>query len=46
MQKIESDVSLDALRESVRENNNLANKVNRIRIINKTSLLLIKVVGF
>ena len=37
MQKIEKYVSLDALRE----NNNLVNKVNRIRIniINKTSLL-------
>ena len=37
MQKIENDVSLDALRE--RENNNLVNKVNRINIRNKTSLL-------
>ena len=41
MQKIESNVSLDALRERERESNNLVNKVNRIRIniINKTSLL-------
>ena len=35
MQKIEKYVSLDVLRES----NNLINKVNRINIRNKTSLL-------
>ena len=37
MQKIEKHVSPDTLRE--RENNNLVNKVNRIKIINKISLL-------
>ena len=37
MQKIENSVSLDALRE--RESNNLVNKVNEIKIVNKTSLL-------
>ena len=35
MKKIEKHVSFDALRE----NNNLVNKVNRINIRNKTSLL-------
>ena len=35
MQKTENDVSLDTLRKS----NNLVNKVNRINIRNKTSLL-------
>ena len=41
MQKIENNVSLDALREREREreSNNLVNKVNEIKIVNKTSLL-------
>ena len=39
MQKIENNVSLDALRERERESNNLVNEVNRINIRNKTSLL-------
>ncbi len=46
MQKIEKHVSLDALRERERESNNLVNKVNRIKIVNKTSLLPKKVIGF
>ena len=44
MQKIEKYVSLDALRE--KKSNNLVNKVNRINIGNKTSLLPKKVIGF
>ena len=44
MQKIEKRVSLDALRERERErereSNNLVNKVNGIKMMNKTSLLL------
>ena len=42
MQMIEKHVSLGALREREREreSNNLVNKLNRIKIINKTSLLL------
>ena len=48
MQKIENDVSLETLRERKREreSNNLVNKVNRIEIVNKTSLLPKKVIGF
>ncbi len=50
MQKIENDVSLETLRERERErereSNNLVNKVNRIEIVNKTSLLPKKVIGF
>ena len=42
MQKTKEDVSIGALREREREreSNNLINKVNRIKIMNKTSLLL------
>ena len=48
MQKIGNGVSLEALREREREreSNNLVNKVNRINIRNKTSLLPKKVIGF
>ena len=42
MQKMRKHVSLEALRE----NNNLENKVNRIKIVNKTSLLSKMIIGF
>lgn len=42
MQKMRKHVSL----ETLRENDNLENKVNRIKIVNKTSLLSKMIIGF